>query len=56
MRVTVRQASEMLGYPQQAVRELIKSGKLPIGTYTGDKRKTYYISSERLKKYMKGEL
>lgn len=54
MRITVKEASELLGYPPQAVRTLIRHGKLPIGECIGDRRKTYYISSERLRAYMEG--
>lgn len=54
MRLTVKEASEMLGYPEQAVRVLMQSGKLPIGEVIGQSRKTYYITAERLKAYMDG--
>lgn len=54
MRISVKEASDILGYPQQAIRRLISTGKLPIGEVIGDKRKTYYITAERLKKYMEG--
>lgn len=54
MRISVKDASRLLGYPEQAVRCLIRAGKLPIGEFIGDRRKTYYISSERLENYLKG--
>lgn len=55
MSLTVKQASEVLGYPDQAVRVLMQNGKLPIGEVIGQSRKTYYITAERLKAYMDGK-
>lgn len=52
--VTVKSASQQLGYPEQAVRVLMRRGKLPIGIaekITGE-RYTYYISQELIDAYL----
>ena len=53
MRISIKEASEMLGIPAQAVRVLMEKGKLPIGeVMEGRKRKTYYIFKERTEAYL----
>lgn len=52
--VTVKSASQQLGYPEQAIRVLMRRGKLPIGIaekITGE-RYTYYISQELIDVYL----
>ena len=56
-RITVREASEMLGIPEQAVRCGMKKDRngyqpLPIGFLKEGKRATYYIFQEKVKEYM----
>lgn len=56
-RLTIKEASEMLGLPQQAIRILIKRGKLPIGiaevVKTGGLRTTYYIQRSLVIEFLK---
>lgn len=59
MRLTIRETSKRLDLPEQALREWLKRG-CPFGEVVHDKksrngRRTYYINSERLEKYLKGE-
>lgn len=53
--VTVRSASQQLGYPEQAVRVLMRRGKLPIGIAEkiSGERYSYYISQELIDRYLK---
>ncbi|MDD3253108.1 MAG: helix-turn-helix domain-containing protein [Lachnospiraceae bacterium] len=53
--VSVKEASQQLGYPEQAVRVLMRRGKLPIGIaerISGGERYTYYISQELIDAYL----
>ena len=59
MRITIQEAAQRLDLPPQALREWIKRG-CPFGEVVHDikskhGRRTYYINSERLEKYLKGE-
>lgn len=59
--VTVKSASQQLGYPEAAVRVLMRRGKLPIGIAEkmSGERYTYYISQELIDAYLlrqKGEI
>ena len=55
-RVTVKEASELLGVSRQYVRIGLQTGRLPFGSAvkTSD-RWTYHISAEALRKYMEGD-
>lgn len=57
-RISVKDASEMLSIPQQAVRVLMQKNQLPIGfIYEGDGGMfTYVIYRERVEKFMEGDL
>lgn len=53
--VSVKSASQQLGYPEQAVRVLMRRGKLPIGIAEkmSGERYSYYISQELIDVYLK---
>lgn len=53
--VSVKEASQQLGYPEQAVRVLMRRGKLPIGIAEkmSGERYSYYISQELIDVYLK---
>lgn len=57
--VTVKEASQVLGMTEQAVRIRIERGLLPIGKcfppLNGGKRNVYYIYEEWLEEYLRGE-
>ena len=60
MRVKIEDAAKKLDLPPQALREWIKRGTCSFGEIVHDKksrngRRTYYINSERLERYLKGE-
>lgn len=60
-RLTIKQASEKLDLPPQAIRCWIQSGKCVFGEVVHEAkskngRKTYYISSERLDAYLQGKI
>ena len=60
MRLTIKEAAERLDLPPQAVREWLKKDNCPFGTVVHDMkskhgRRTYYVNSERLERYLKGE-
>lgn len=49
------EAAERLGMPVQAVRCLMRAGKLPIGTvYKGKKEWCYHIHEQWLERYLQG--
>lgn len=52
--VTVKSASQQLGIPEQAVRVLMRRGKLQIGIaeQISGYRYSYYISQELVDKYL----
>lgn len=59
MRLTIKEAAQRLDLPEQAVRVWVQRG-CSFGEVIFDKksrngRRTYYINSERLEKYLKGE-
>lgn len=53
--VSVKSASQQLGYPEQAIRVLMRRGKLPIGIaeQVSGQRYTYYISQELIDTYLR---
>lgn len=58
-RVSIKEAAKKLDIPEQGLREWIKKG-CSFGTVIHDMkskhgRRTYYINSERLERYLKGE-
>ena len=56
MRVTIKDAAERLGLPEQTLRIWIRNG-CPFGEVICDKkckRRTYYINGERLNNYLQG--
>lgn len=60
MRVKIEDAAKKLDLPPQAVREWLKKDNCPFGTVVHDMkskhgRRTYYVNSERLERYLKGE-
>lgn len=60
MRVTIEEAAKRLGLPQQTLRVWIANKTCPFGDVVIDKqgrngKRTYYISSERLERYLRGE-
>ena len=61
MRTSIKEAALQLGIPEQSLRCWIQSEKCPFGEILIDKKKrngrrTYYINSIRLKKYIEGEV
>ena len=54
----VSEAAKLMGMNTQTLRLALQQGKFPFGEaiLTSEKRYTYYISRERLNKYLKGEL
>lgn len=53
MRVTVKQASKMLGVSEQFIRIGLQQGVLPIGVAVKmSERHTYYISLKKLNEYI----
>lgn len=59
MRLTIKETSQRLDLPEQALREWIKKG-CPFGEVVHEMksrhgRRTYYVNSERLERYLKGE-
>ena len=60
MRVKIKEAAERLDIPPQALRVWVQRG-CPFGEVLHEQksrhgRKTYYINSERLEKYLEGRL
>ena len=61
MRTTIKAAAEKLEVPEQSLRIWIISGKCPFGEVLIDRKsrngkRTYYICTERLEKYLQGEM
>ncbi len=58
MKISVKEASGLLGIREQALRIALQQGRFPFGTAIETKsgRYMYYINAERLNKYLKGEL
>lgn len=55
MRITVKEASQLMGAPEQAVRMMIALNKIPgCCTYGKGSKLTYYISKEAILNFMKG--
>ena len=53
--LTIKEASQMMEKPEQAVRMLIQLDKIPGAFYTGPKyRRTYFITDEQVENLMKG--
>lgn len=60
MRVTVKEAAEKLGLPEQSLRMWMQAKTCPFGEVVIDRttrygRRTYYINSERLEAYLQGK-
>lgn len=61
MRTTIKDAAEKLGLPEQSLRCWIKTGRCPFGSVLIEKkgkggRNTYYVCTERLESYLRGEV
>ena len=53
--LTIKEASRMMGKPEQAVRMLIQFEKIPGAFCTGPKyRRTYFITDTQIENMMKG--
>jgi hypothetical protein len=56
LRVTVKQASKMLGVSEQFIRIGLQQGVLPIGVAVKmSERYTYYISLKKVTEYIENE-
>lgn len=56
-RITIEQASEILGIPPQAVRVAMQQGKLPIGVaIKSNKRWSYYLWREKVVAFALGKV
>lgn len=60
MRVSIKEAAEKLGIPDQSLRLWVQKG-CPFGEVMIDKRsrygrRTYYINRERLDLYLQGKI
>ena len=57
-RISVSEAAEMLSMNKDVLKELMKTGKLPIGIVAKSKKSetnhTYYIYKDRITAYLKG--
>ena len=54
-KITTKQASQMMGISEQAVRIMVQLNRIPGATCYGPKyRRTYYITSEQVENLMKG--
>ena len=57
MRVSIRQAAPLLETSEQGVRELVKRNMIPGACCWGSKKHmTYYITTEQIERFKKGEL
>lgn len=56
-RLTIKEASKMLGIAEQGTRMMIQLGRIPGATFIEGKegRKTYYITDAQVQNLMKGE-
>jgi hypothetical protein len=55
-RITIKEASRMLGVGEQACRMMVQLEKIPGAICYGPKHhRTYIITDEQIKKLMKGE-
>lgn len=60
MRLTIKEAAERLDIPPQALRVWLQKENCPFGEVLHEQksrhgRRTYYVNSERLERYLKGE-
>ena len=56
MKITVKEAAEIMGVTPRYIHLGLQLGKFPFGTAIKiDKRWSYYINAERFRKYMAGE-
>lgn len=60
MRLTVKQAAERTGLPEQTIRVWCQAKTCPFGEVVIDRKnryghRTYYICSERLELYLQGK-
>jgi len=55
-RVTIQEASRLLGIPQQCLRIGLQQERFPFGhaIRTSERRYTYYINRKRLEMYLGG--
>lgn len=54
-KITVKDAAQMLGVSPQAVRVMIQNNVIECATCWGPKhRRTYYVTDEQVKAFMKG--
>lgn len=54
-KITIKTASEMAGVSVQAMRVMIQNGLIAGATCYGPKaRRTYYVTDEHIKNFMKG--
>ena len=55
-RLTIKEAAQMMGASEQAVRMMVQLEKIPGAVCYGPKhRRTYWITDEQIKNLMKGE-
>ena len=57
-RLTIKQASEIMGIAEQGLRMMIQLNRIPGATFIEgrDGRKTYYITDVQVQNLMKGEV
>lgn len=57
MRVSVREAAEMLGMSPQCLRIALRMEKFPFGVAVkgSERRWTYYVNKVQLEMYLRGE-
>lgn len=54
-KITTKQAAQMMGVSEQAVRIMVQLNRIPGATCYGPKhRRTYFITSEQVTNLMKG--
>ena len=54
-KITIQQAAQMMEVSEQAVRMMVQLEKIPGAVCYGPKhRRTYYITDEHIKNFMKG--
>lgn len=53
--VSIREAAERMGIPEQGLRLALQQDRFSFGTAIQGKRWRYYINRERFEKYLIGE-
>ena len=57
MRLTIKQAAEIMNVGEQQLRIMIQRGKIPGAFYGGSKeRRSYFITREQVERLMRGEI